>query len=1266
MNKTLHLIKKDLRICLWWLLLWASVCFTHFGLRMHQLSFGDTAATSGFWSHLETTDRWDWQALRWLPLLIIPFFMHADPLVKRYAFWKSLPINRWRLVFAKMVIVIAFFFLLPLVLEIIYLRAAGLSPMLGEALWMWGVRFLPLVVAVTLACFLTPGMLWGLPAAALLYILLGRILPGPRSNGIPQETAAVALLPSQAPGYRMAVDPNSGKVEPAMESDIDPVSHKQRRKENSLFSVQLRVDSLPENVLIGNIDCKFDILVLPDRRIELDPKQSTSTSAWNPNSLPVQETSRQANDTGLYDIRNTRKEWSFTTGYPFSPRIIPVEGGKLKGTVRAFMVKKYIIKEMDVTAADGWNLGLERFSKQASVSQGADTFSFGSSFFKPLSPRSPGESRIPYLSGLYFTNGGTRMLAPGDAIAWMTHKTLPYGRIATGSINMFDDITRCRALSVQKTTLSSRGELAPYMAPLAKLRYLEEQSGPENWKLQFVRYELLGQIDIPFSVNVKRPQSLPDIREVGELDPLGKLPPSLESQLAAIQLPENPSEEDTHRTLVTLTELCVNQGVLSKQDRLIVPVLERMAAAHPEILFEETKHAVDLLEKPRDADDRMLRYQSNGFYGYDSRSSLWQLPTGRLNGYWQRVVRALIQTSEPEDKELFLRYHSPQIDLLHAIQRHGWEQDALPLMQGIAKREPVPLSFSRFIGRFPSPETSEALLAQIRFGAHEFFRVFDAIDDGLVPGPVAANAAWDTTVERAVRVSDVRDAFLLAVKYGVESAPRDLLRIIRSGMLESGSEKNMNQRFLLGMLQGLSLRSDCPMTLQEGVAWLEENAFELAWNPVSRCYEKSGAAPGSPWSNPPEALGKWIDPMGVGTFQLDGDEIRMTARAVDTDCGHLICQRTIPRLMKEVKGDFTAEVTVNFPFQPFPSWNGKDDGMVRNAGLIVEEGRYNFQRIHRNQVGRSGSPDLLDENHRQSNKWIRKVQNPAWKPDEPVRLKLCRHGDWFYTAWKQGDGPWNESEAKYNTGWKNKVRVGPYLCNKLIQPMDVKFTGYELREGSDAPQRPVKFEFKTPNVTPTPDGTKLNAWGIVSSPFQNGEFTQDGGKLRIRSAPKLGDWWVDNRAGEPAVVQPVTGDFTYEVTVSPAPKEEWAGAVVVLRDSDKLKSYYKVGSSTMEKRKPALFLSIWPEGAETGPKAPRQPIDFRKPMRVRMERTGALLRAFIRQEGDADWHPLAPHALSQWPDDLEIGVAGANFGPDEAILEFENPVLVRKPNQAGR
>ena len=854
------------------------------------------------------------------------------------------------------------------------------------------------------------------------------------------------------------------------------------------------------------------------------------------------------------------------------------------------------------------------------------------------------------------------MLAPDDAIAWITHKSLPYGKIVSGTMNSFVDATRCRALSVQESKLSSREELAPRMAPLAKLRYLEEQSGPENWKLQFVRYELLGQIEIPFSVNVKRPQSLPVFREEGELDPLGELPPSLEAQLAAIQLPENPSVEDTRRTMVALTELCVNQSDLSKRDSLLVPLLGRMAAAHPEILFEETKSAVDRLRQPMDSGDSIPQYDS-GFY--DSGTSLWQLPSGGLNGYWQRVVKALIQASKPEDKELFLRYHSPQIDLLFAIQRHGWERDALPLMQGFAKREPVSLPFTRFIGHFPSPESTEALVAQIRFGALEFFRVIDCIEYGLVDGPTVANAAWDTTVARAIRISDVRDAFLLALKYGVESAPRDLLRIIRSGMLESGSDKNMNQRFLLGMLQGLSLRSDCPGTLQEGVAWLEENALELAWNPISKRYEISGAAPGAPWTDPPESLGKWIDPMGVGSIQVDGDAIIMTSRAMESNCGYMISERSIPRLMKEMKGDFTAEVTVDFKFQPLPSWDGKDGGIVRNAGLIVEEGRSNYQRIYRDHKGRSGAIDLTEEIRRADDRSFKKLQDPSWKPAEPVRMKLCRHGDWFYTAWKQGDGPWHESEAKYNVGWKEKVRVGAYLCNKLIQPMEAKFTGFLIREGSDAPQHPVKGKFQTPNVTPTPEGTKLNDWGIVSSPLQNGEFIQDGGKLRIRSAPKNGDWSVDNQAGEPAVLQSVTGDFIYEVTVGPAPEEEWAGAVVVLCDSTKRYSY-KVGSRTREKRKPTLHHSIWPEGPDAGPNPPRNPLDFKKPVRIRVERTGMQVQAFTRQEGDKDWQPLAPRVLSSWPDNLYIGVAALNSGPDEAFLEFENPVLVRKPNQTGR
>ena len=1264
MNKTLHLIQKDLRICAWWLLLWTILCFIHFGLRMHQLGFGDTAATTGFWSHLETTERWDWQVMRWMPLLIIPFFMHADPLVKRYAFWKSLPINRWRLVFAKMAIVIAFFVLLPLLLEVIYLRAAGLTPMMGEALLMWGLRFLPLVIAVTLACYLTPGMLWGLPTAALLYLLLGRSLSVPPYSSKPGRSEIVRIFPSQPPGYRLAVDPDSGKVEAGTESYTDEATRKQRRRETSHFSVKLRAESLPEDVLIGKMDCEFGELVLPDRTIGLGSRSGGIPNTWTPDAMPVQETSMQANESGLYDLRNTRTDWNFTTSCLSSARVIPVEGAELKGTVRAVMVRKVLLKEMDVTAAGKWVEGLERFSKQPAATKGAGAFSLTTSYHEALSIlnfRNP----LPFskLVGIHTSSGGMRMLTPEDSCAWITHKSLPYARIMSGGMSNFVDATRCRSLSMQDFALSSREELAPRMAPLAKLRYLDEQSGPENWKLQYVRYEPLGRIDVPFSVHIRRPQSLPVLREEGDIETLGELPPSFESQLAAIRLPDNPSAEDSRRTLVALTELCVNRRDLDRSDPVIIPLLERMAAAHPEILFEETKRAADRLEKPRDPAYYIREYSSDGFNDYGSDSVLWQPRVKALNGYWWRVIWALIHTSKPEQKDLFLRYHSQQIDLMDAICQHGWRQEALALMQGIAKREPVPLAFTNFISRYPSPETSEALLAQIRMGTCEFYRVLDVIDSGLVDGTTAANAAWDTTVERALRIVDVRDAFLLAVKYGVESAPRDLLRIIRSGMLDQGSDKPMNQRFLLSMLQALSVRSDCPVKLSEGVAWLEENAFELLWNPVSRRYEKSGAPPGPPWVDPPDGLGKWIDPMGVGTLRVNGEEIRMTSRALDTYCDFLVCQRPIPRLMKEVKGDFTAEVTVDFPVNPSPSWNGRDDGIVQNAGLIVEEGRYSFQRIFRNHKGRDSYPELIEQIRRVSNVWDPRVHKDSWKPAEPVRMKLCRHGDWFYTAWKQGDGPWNESEAQYNAGWEDTVRVGPYLCNKLIQPLEVKFTGLSIRAGSDAPQWSVKGKFLSPNVEPTPDGVALEKWGVVRNPLCNGEFIQDGDKLRIRSAPRLGQWVLDTRIGAPAVLQPVSGDFTYEVTVGPSPKAEWSSAVVVVCDPTKRFSY-KVGSGTREKDHKWLNQLIWSGALSIWPEAPRHPIDFKKPVRIRMQRTGMLLRTFTRQDGDAEWKPLTPRVLSLWPNDLEIGVAGVNAGPDESILEFENPVLTQAHGEA--
>jgi len=467
------------------------------------------------------------------------------------------------------------------------------------------------------------------------------------------------------------------------------------------------------------------------------------------------------------------------------------------------------------------------------------------------------------------------------------------------------------------------------------------------------------------------------------------------------------------------------------------------------------------------------------------------------------------------------------------------------------------------------------------------------------------------------------------------------------------------------MLQALSVRSDCPVTLPEGTAWLEENAFSLSWNPVSRRYESSGTNPGRPWADPPKPLGKWIDPMGIGTFKIDGNEIRMSSRALSSYCSYRISERPIARLMKEVNGDFTAEVTVDFQFKPSVAWSGKDNDMIQSAGLLVEEGRYNFLRLFREFSGRDSKALLREQIRRIANTTDVDVHNPTWIPAEPVTFRICRHGDWFYTAWKQENGPWNESAAQYNAGWAQVIRVGPYISSRLIQPFEVRYTGFSVRAGSEPPRNARLGKFETAGVVPTLDGTELAEWGVVRNPRKNGEFRQSGEKLTIRSAAEIGNWRLDRSISAPAVLKPVSGNFVYEVTAGPAPDAEWSSALVVLCDHSKTFSY-SVGNGTREVGKRWLNQVIWTGGDNIWPKGPLYPIDHKKPLRIRMEREDKLLRVFARQDGDKDWRPLTSQVLAYWPKELEVGVAAANSGRTESIMEFSNPVLVQEPNQTAR
>lgn len=1265
MNKTLHLILKDLRLCRWWLAVWTAVCGLHLGLRLHQLRFGDTVSESGFWRPLETSDRWDWMVLRWLPLLIIPFFLHADPLVKRGAFWKGLPVRRSRLVTAKLAIVLAFFVLLPLASEIVYFKSAGLEPIMAEALGTWAWRFLPLVVIVTVACFATPGMLWGLPVAAGLYgvMLISVLRPDSfpqgffpsNQNQVGREKREFSVLETVPEGLRILVNDESAELTSNTRTTIDPETKKPVYEEWTQIELEVEASSLPEGVRVDRLDCHFDELLFDHQTVSLDRivqlTEVAGSQQGGPIPIPLQENGTPLNSNGLCDLENLCRTWTLASSEKLSARSIPIEGAELVGKVDVSLVKRVTVKRIDFGGDATWISGDDRLHLDWNPGKSERSLRFSTGFYRPLVADGRGNAAVPSFDSWW----------PEGTTPWVRHKSRPYGRpLGSSTPVMFRDVTRMRDLRFLGWNLSIDSVLTPVQAPLARLRFRDELSGVENWELEFVRYEPIGKLEIPFRVKVRRPQSLPVMEKVAD-DDLASFPRPYASYLDDIQLPADPTEEEAHKAFVALTELCSERwGEFGNVKWKVDGILARVAAERPEILFDSLRRHIRALESEIPVAN-IWRRQSFVHYTFSSSEHLWRERAGSLDGYWWHVRQALITTATEERKELYLKELSPRINLLPVIERFGWIDDALPLMQGIAMNKPVPLAWRELMvsqtGK--SDRTKDVLERQIRFGTMDFYRVMDSFISGPLDGERAAIAAWDTTVERAVELAEVRDAFLLAVKYGIESAPRDLLRIMNGGLLENSGDDRSQRLLLLSMVQGLSVHSDCPPDLAEASQWLAENAYELTWNPVSRKYERFGGPIHEPFFKTSERYGQWINPAGIGTLDIEDGTIRISTRGRPTWVGNMIFQRDVARLMKPVKGDFTAEVTVEMSPEMAATWDGQDWQVVKSAGLLMEAGRYHYQLVQKQFFGGDPSSKIEVINTTAVESANSRIETKDWDPMKPVTLRLCRHGDFFYTAWRQGEGDWVESDAFYNADWEEEARVGPFIACAMVKPMEAVFTDFEVRAGSEPPQHPPVGEFTTPGAEPTPDGTVLGEWGTVRNPLRSGMIQVEGDKLTILSTRYINNWSSGSRIGAPAVLRPVSGKFTYEVTAGPAPTNQgaaWSSAVAIVCTPDKSSSY-KVGNGVFEPGKLLVNQRQWIHSYPRDNFHIPIVIDSTKPLRVRFERDEHVLRVSIREEGVEEWTQIGEIPTYDWPDDLEVGVAGVNAGPVDTLLEFRNPTL---------
>ena len=1046
MNLTLHLIRKDLRALRWPLLLWIAACLTHLGLRLAQFARGDAAPLTPFWRAIETTHRWDHTALFILPILIVPLLLHLDPLRGALAFWKTVPISRARLLTAKCFTLAVFFIALPFVCEVVYFVKAGLSVVLATALADWAWRFLPGIAAVVLGCAFTRSLKVGVPGVALALWLATFVFQWPYGR----DRIANPLLGSAAPkppgliapppGSRIEIMPKS--VEFARINyglDMTP-GNGTRTEERLAATLRLHASGLPADVLVSSVRLQGANVQLPGRTLEetddasrphsirssgifvMSPNMIGPRTGATPGQLPAQE---QREEFGSNTGRSTgmeANEWQATSGYfRVAAKEVPAAGVLVEGKVLVSLARKRLIATLPVAEGAQWQPGLHRFTLSDVSPPQATNANFHATLATVLADPLGETGRLALTPASNFSLWiehaslplRKRLLTIPSA-SWRAARNAPNLQFSTDASST-SDITRSRKRTDFAPSFDPIAAMRNGATPLTVARFAEEQAQMRNWHLAIVAYDDLGTIELPLKAVVPRPVLARD-----ESDELQPALPSLGVLLSEIAVPENPNAAAARKAFAQIVEATRNRqdDSIRRHENALLRKLASLGADHLEVLLSA---AAEALPAPR---------------GYENPANLrteWVLPWNDPPLFWRHVIIVACDLARPADKATILRFHSPALDLLRAIEPNGWEADALPGMCRTAATERVPPTWQDCFARHPGLETRTALLAQIRQRAANEHRVAHWIASGVLPAREAAGEMWETAVANTGAIRYLMLPFPIAARHGVEIIPRDLVRILRLQQENFGSNENFPFKARqAGFVQSFSQHSDCPPGLAVGAPWLEENALVVQFDDATGRYELPGKAAPAPDLS---AWGDFRNTVGVGRAQVDGRALVLSSAGAFADYWNTPESRTAPRVLREIEGDFTVEVTVAPEFDLARAWGDREDRIFQSAGLLLEAGEQRWIRWEHGLWKAADGHQLREEFFRAGKNIVKQRASDLWDRAKPVRLRLARHGDLFWTAWGQEGGAWVESPAHLELGWPRKIRVGLVVINGVARPL---------------------------------------------------------------------------------------------------------------------------------------------------------------------------------------------------------------------------------------
>jgi regulation of enolase protein 1 (concanavalin A-like superfamily) len=1245
MNKTLHIIRKDLRFNRWALLLWLTAVITHFAFRCMQIkdpSWGGSA--------LARSSRIDHLVLFALPLLIIPFLMQPDALFRRYAFWRSLPMNGARLLLAKGIAVVCGFIVLPMAFEVTYLYLAGLESVLWNSLSIWIFLHVPLVVVAFLICVLTPG--WKsyfcimLPVmAALAFSTMRTITLYPkRIENKSEPSLATNLVIAPPENSQFQVTKNSEKINLVYsKTPIPNIPGKFTISTLISPSFEFSMENLPLDTVITKLDSTIKTDLNGDDKadsaLENEPylielKQQVR-NLHRDSSLPLSESYVKKSITGeKLDSHSFYGKAAMFGGLPYDLNESSRKDVTLEGEITVHLSKKIVIHEMPLRPNTYWKHGLHQLAVETvGMEPGRMAFDVKTSLqsitsdFDILRGKSP---YLPYQQIFVFVEHNRRQL--GVCVSRLKRSDWIYDYFGMA------DISRHRktypTLSDDSFTQDESEQ-----GKLAMLRFEEEDKGLENWAVKIVAYEPMGIVKIPVSLKITKPRVDPMYEQKpDELQPI--LPP-VEQRLAQLKW------DDPAETLLELESIFknTNSQAMAKAERLVYPILIRLFEEKPQLVIERLYQHAESVEKSYDP---YQGYHEENWVGYEKP----------LSPFWDRVVRFIATAATQEHKELILENLHPLINFLELLDRMDWYKEAMPRLIQMHMEQPVPLHWSYIFSRYPASDSDKnrAFIRQMQLRAKSLSRIVHVLDQ-MTPEADRKSAAaelWEVTVQKADSPRQMQVAFLLALKYGVEVAPRDFYRLMMVTDDVTYLDPSSQYAPLIGMFQALANYSDCPPDFIKGREWLLMNGKDLKWNETSRRFEIPPFSQNLSSDPVPSNWGTRIDPLGVGKVESlgGGEVIKLSTMGYTTDYPVGFLDRNAPRLMQEVSGNFTAEVTIQPIYNASPTWDRDNSKIQQSAAILVEAGNTNHFRMETLLQGADLKKHIRECMVKTLAEWNYYREAAAFDPNKPVMLRISRHGDEFTAAWKQAGIDWQVSPTHLCSHWPKSVKVGLFVSNRCVKSFSAVFSGYEIKTGEEAMTKAVILPEPLAKNS-LPHGAMIPQWGTLHNVWHSAAVYQQKNELRMMLLPRMNDYKFSNLLKAPVTINRVKGDFVQEVTVAPIHEANWFGEYL----------YFRNGNAHMFRFGPGWgkspMMDIHASGLDYPFYTPPHnfQVDFKQPMRLRLRRVGKLFYAAVKQ-GEKYWQEMAPFYLN-CAEELEVGVVALNTSDKKLEAVFTDYTLTQ-------